>query len=64
MADRKIKPNDGVEVKWLNSKFHTKGATSIVHKENAAKLVRDGKAELVKGGKTTQKEVGEGGDNV
>lgn len=45
-----VKPNEPVTVKWAKgSKYHTEGTTSVVHRLQADKLVKAGKAAIVKG---------------
>lgn len=45
-----VKPNEPVTVKWAKgSKYHTEGTTSVVHRLQAEKLVKAGKATIVKG---------------
>lgn len=45
-----VKPNEPVTVKWAKgSKYHTEGTTSVVHRLQAEKLVKAGKAAIVKG---------------
>lgn len=44
-----VKPKEPVEVKWTEkSKYHKAGETSIVHRVQAEKLIKDGKATIVK----------------
>jgi hypothetical protein len=52
MATKKVKALDHVEVEWINSPYHKNGATSMVHRVQADKLVEAGRAKLVKGGKS------------
>lgn len=45
-----VKPNEPVTVKWAKgSKYHIEGTTSVVHRLQAEKLVKAGKATIVKG---------------
>ena len=46
----KVKGRDPVTIEWLKdgSKFHKEGTKSVVHKLQAQKFVKAGKAKIVK----------------
>ena len=50
--ERKVKGNDPVTIEWLGkSKFHKAGSKSVVHRIQAEKFVKSGKAKIA--GKNT-----------
>lgn len=50
--EKNVLPKDMVEVKFKKSSFHNGEQTSMIHSALAEKLIKQGKCELVKGGKT------------
>ena len=47
--EKKVKGNDPVTIEWTaKCKFHKAGTKSTIHKEQADKFVKSGKAKLVK----------------